>query len=155
MDGTQEGLQLIQRLNTAFAQRYQVILDRFNNTEDKNASKFVSTLTLCERKREEYPFHTTSSNLCCSLCYWSNELSPPYAMEKEKNGNHWAFTYHQHGKAIQNLPVIRVSCTFQIIVNSSADSRRFSTIFIPLSNRVKNSFKFHPQQGCTESEIIL
>eukprot|EP00960_Hanusia_phi_P038614 753511-Hanusia_phi.AAC.4 len=73
MDGTQEGLQLIQRLNTAFAQRYQVILDRFNNTEDKNASKFVSTLTLCERKRKQALIHVIA--LISNAVYAAGQLS--------------------------------------------------------------------------------
>mmetsp|Transcript_8968 Transcript_8968/g.17403 ORF Transcript_8968/g.17403 Transcript_8968/m.17403 type:complete len:186 (-) Transcript_8968:150-707(-) len=47
MMGTPE---LVQALIVAFARRYRDILDRFENTEDRNAGKFFNTLTVEERR---------------------------------------------------------------------------------------------------------
>lgn len=47
-----DGRSFFQSLMAAFARRYRDILDRFQNTEDRNAGKFMRTLTVEERKRQ-------------------------------------------------------------------------------------------------------
>ena len=44
--------ELVQAMMVAFGRRYRDILDRFQNTEDRNAGKFVKTLTSEERRCE-------------------------------------------------------------------------------------------------------
>mmetsp|Transcript_42704 Transcript_42704/g.100672 ORF Transcript_42704/g.100672 Transcript_42704/m.100672 type:complete len:194 (-) Transcript_42704:32-613(-) len=50
MDADQAGQELVDRLSAAFRERYKVILDRFQNTDDRNSAKFLQTLTISEQK---------------------------------------------------------------------------------------------------------
>jgi len=50
MDQGEDGQDLVQALSSAFSHRVRGILDRFQNTEDRNAMKYLNSLTTSEQR---------------------------------------------------------------------------------------------------------